>query len=111
MKTGLTTHAPSSLQESNGLAAPDAMAILSAPPIAPKYKKIYEDLLSAIRSGAFKPGDRLPSEVDLGKQYSTSRITVAKAINELQQKGLVTRRPGSGTHILGSSASSGCVFG
>jgi GntR family transcriptional regulator, arabinose operon transcriptional repressor len=107
MKTGRTRRSPSSLQESIPAVELPAKALSSAP----KYRKICEDLLSAIRSGAFQPGERLPSEAELGKQYSTSRITVAKAVNELQQKGLVSRRPGSGTHVLGSAASGGRVFG
>jgi GntR family transcriptional regulator, arabinose operon transcriptional repressor len=77
----------------------------------PKYRKVYEDLLSAIRIGTFQPGDRLPSEAELGKQYNTSRITVAKAVNELRQKGLVSRRAGSGTHVLTPTMSGGRVFG
>src|SRR6266705_1198783 len=66
----------------------------------PKYRQVYEDLLSAIKSGSFQPGHRLPSEAELGKYYNTSRITVAKAVNELQILGLVSRRAGSGTHVL-----------
>ena len=78
---------------------------------APKYQRVYEDLLSAIRTGAFQPGDRLPSEAELGKHYSTSRITIAKAVNELHQKGLVSRRAGSGTRVVAPAVSSGRVFG
>lgn len=77
----------------------------------PRYRQIYEDLYSAIQKGVFQPGDRLPSEAELGKRYNTSRITVAKAVNELQLKGLVSRRPGSGTHVRAPMASTGHVFG
>ncbi len=84
---------------------------LSAPSGVPRYRQIYEDLYSAIKTGSFQPGDRLPSEADLGKRYNTSRITVAKAVNELQLKGLVSRRAGSGTHVLTPETSTGRVFG
>ena len=77
----------------------------------PKYRQVYEDLLSAIKSGSFQPGDRLPSEAELGKHYDTSRITVAKAVKELQILGLVSRRAGSGTHVLAPATSTGHVFG
>jgi GntR family transcriptional regulator, arabinose operon transcriptional repressor len=50
--------------------------------------------------GALKAGDRLPSEAELGKLFDASRITVAKAVLDLQRMGLVTRRPGAGTHVL-----------
>ena len=80
-------------------------------PDAPRYRQIYEDLHAAIQHGAFQPGDKLPSEAELGKRYNTSRITVAKAVNELQLQGLVTRRPGSGTHVRAPLVSTGHVFG
>ena len=111
MNTGQTGPAKASPQESNPIEDHHPKASMSAPSSAPKYRKVYEDLLSAIRTGAFQPGDRLPSEAELGKQYDTSRITVAKAVNELQQKGLVSRRPGSGTRVIAPTASSGRVFG
>jgi GntR family transcriptional regulator, arabinose operon transcriptional repressor len=77
----------------------------------PKYRQVYDDLHSAIKGGTFQPGDRLPSETEIGKRYNTSRITVAKAIHELRQQGLVSRRAGSGTHVLAPRLSSGHVFG
>lgn len=93
------------------LAGESNNAALTAPFGVPRYRQIYEDLYSAVKTGSFKPGDRLPSEADLGKRYNTSRITVAKAVNELQLKGLVSRRAGSGTHVLTPEASTGRVFG
>ena len=77
----------------------------------PKYRQVYEDLHAAIRTGSFQPGERLPSETELGERYNTSRITVAKALKELQLQGLVSRRAGSGTHVLAPAVSSGHVFG
>ena len=77
----------------------------------PKYRQVYEDLHSAIRTGSFQPGERLPSEAELGERYNTSRITVAKALKDLQLQGLLSRRAGSGTHVLSPAISSGHVFG
>ena len=77
----------------------------------PKYRQVYEDLHSAIGTGSLQPGERLPSEAELGERYNTSRITVAKALKELQMQGLVSRRAGSGTHVLAPAVSSGHVFG
>lgn len=110
MKTGQSARAVAYPREST-LEDHHLKVSVSSPANAPKYKKVYEDLLSAIRTGAFQPGDRLPSEAELGKHYNTSRITVAKAVNELQQKGLVSRRAGSGTHVVAPAVSSGHVFG
>jgi GntR family transcriptional regulator, arabinose operon transcriptional repressor len=79
--------------------------------VTPKYRQVFEDLHSAIQAGTLRRGDRLPSEAELGKRYNTSRITVAKAIHELQLQGLVSRRPGAGTHVLSTAASANHVFG
>jgi GntR family transcriptional regulator len=46
-----------------------------------------------------EPGDRLPSEVDLARQLSVSRVTVRDALSRLWVQGLVTRRWGYGTFI------------
>jgi DNA-binding LacI/PurR family transcriptional regulator len=77
----------------------------------PKYRRVYEDLLASIEDGTFAPGDKLPSEAELGKRYDASRITVAKAVNELQLRGLVTRRAGSGTHVAAPARAVGHLFG
>ena len=86
-------------------------AVSALTPSIPKYRQVYEELYSAIRTGSFQPGERLPSEAELGERYNTSRITVAKALNELQLQGLLSRRAGSGTHVLAPPISSGHVFG
>jgi GntR family transcriptional regulator of arabinose operon len=77
----------------------------------PKYRQVFEDLHSAIKAGTLRRGDRLPSEAELGERYNTSRITVAKAVHELQLQGLVSRRPGAGTHVLSPLVSAEHVFG
>jgi len=76
-----------------------------------KHRRVYEHLLASIQSGALKPGDRLPSEAELGKMFEASRITVAKAVHDLQRMGLVSRRPGAGTHVLGEQKPRGRTFG
>jgi len=76
-----------------------------------KYQRVFEYLHGHIQSGALKGGDRLPSEAELGKLFGASRITVAKAVLELQRMGLVTRRPGAGTHVLASHLAEGRTFG
>jgi DNA-binding LacI/PurR family transcriptional regulator len=76
-----------------------------------KHRRVFEYLHANIQSGTLKPGDRLPSEAELGKIFSASRITVAKAVLDLQHLGLVTRRPGAGTHVLPPHTDSGRSFG
>ncbi len=77
----------------------------------PRHRQIFEELHRAITSGVYGPAERLPSEAELGQRFQVSRITVAKAVHELQKQGLVSRRAGSGTYVLDRSARSGFVFG
>lgn len=65
----------------------------------PKYQRVFESLQRRILSGTYKPGQKLPSEAALVEQFETSRITVGRALRELQQRGLVERRAGSGTYV------------
>ncbi|MGO9438701.1 MAG: substrate-binding domain-containing protein [Terracidiphilus sp.] len=76
-----------------------------------KHRRIFDRLFASIQSGELKAGDRLPSEAELGKLYEASRITVAKAVLDLQRIGLVSRRPGAGTHVLGQQQTAGRTFG
>jgi DNA-binding GntR family transcriptional regulator len=65
----------------------------------PKYRQVYNSLRAEISAGAFASGQRLPSEADLVKTFGASRITVGRALRDLQQEGLVERRVGSGTYV------------
>jgi GntR family transcriptional regulator, arabinose operon transcriptional repressor len=76
-----------------------------------KHRRIFDHLLANIQSGQLKPGDRLPSEAELGTMFDSSRITVAKAVLDLQSIGLVSRRPGAGTHVQGHHQAMGRTFG
>jgi DNA-binding LacI/PurR family transcriptional regulator len=76
-----------------------------------KHRRVFDHLLADIQSGQLKPGDRLPSEAELGRIFDASRITVAKAVLDLQRMGLVTRRPGAGTHVQGQHPVAGHTFG
>lgn len=67
----------------------------------PKYRQIVDLLLERITSGKLQPGDKLPSEAMLVKQYGASRITIGRAMRELQQRGLVDRVAGSGSYVRG----------
>jgi GntR family transcriptional regulator of arabinose operon len=77
----------------------------------PKYRRVYVTLLREIQSGRWKRGDRLPSEAELGGRFGASRITVGRAVRELQLAGLVERRVGSGTYVKAPRASGGRSFG
>lgn len=65
----------------------------------PLYHQIKEDLLLKIEQDKLKPGDKLPPEVNLMKEYDVSRITVRNAIMSLVNQGLLTRKSGIGTFV------------
>lgn len=79
----------------------------------PKYQVVYEALKQEIEGGRWKDGDRLPSEADLVRTYGASRITVGRAVRDLQRAGLVQRRAGSGTFVRprGTGTGSALSFG
>lgn len=78
----------------------------------PKYRQILEAIKTEIVSGRYQPGQKLPSEAALLKRFATSRITVGRALRELQQAGLIERRPGSGTYVgIGPADENGLLFG
>ena len=66
---------------------------------APKYYRIYQDLLDKLNDGEFGAGERFPSEYELVKQYGVSRGTVLQAIKLLIQKGYLVREQGKGTFV------------
>jgi DNA-binding LacI/PurR family transcriptional regulator len=76
-----------------------------------KYQQVYSALRRDIQSGRLAKGDRLPSEADLVRLFGASRITVGRAVRDLQAAGLVERRAGSGTFVKAPAASGGLSFG
>ena len=62
-----------------------------------KHEAIFGYLHEAILGGRYRPGDRIPSEVQLSRRFGTTRVTVAKALRELEHAGFVSRRRGSGS--------------
>ncbi|QNI38436.1 GntR family transcriptional regulator [Edaphobacter sp. 4G125] len=77
----------------------------------PKYKLIFDALRQGIASGEYKEGARLPSEGELSRRFAASRMTVVKAMRELQQQGLVVRRVGSGTYAAPQQGKGNGLFG
>ena len=65
----------------------------------PLHVSISEQLKAKIEAGKYEPGERLPSEFDLGTAFGVSRTTVRKAIANLIQQGLVTTQQGKGIFV------------
>jgi DNA-binding LacI/PurR family transcriptional regulator len=67
--------------------------------VKPKHKQLFEELGQAIQRGAFVPGQRLPTEAELMQQYGVSRTTVTRTLRDLENRGVIWRRRGSGTFV------------
>ena len=81
-------------------------------PTLPKHRQVYEALEKEIQTGHWRRGERLPSESDLVRRFGASRITVGRAVRDLQLAGLVERRAGSGTYVRSPERSTaGLSFG
>ncbi len=72
---------------------------------------MYSALWRDIQSGRLARGARLPSEAELVRKFGASRITVGRAVRDLQVQGLVERRAGSGTYVLAPRATGALSFG
>jgi GntR family transcriptional regulator len=75
----------------------------------PLYKRIADDLLDKITSGAIPVGEVLPAEDDLGLRYEASRGTIRQALTLLQELGVILRRQREGTRIISRYPSMGRV--
>ncbi len=64
-----------------------------------KYNRIYEEIRTGIVNSRFTAGEQLPTEYELCREYSVSRPTVTRALNMLQNEGLIHRRSGSGSFV------------
>ncbi|MBN1900146.1 GntR family transcriptional regulator [Candidatus Sumerlaeota bacterium] len=70
-----------------------------------KHRLICETIKSDILNGTYSTGSRIPPETELTKRFKASRMTVNRAIKELQMSGYVCRTRGSGTYVLSRQVS------
>lgn len=67
----------------------------------PLYYQLEVLFREAIRSQLWPLGSRIPTEAELGQEYGVSRVTVRQAINKLVAAGVLGRRQGVGTFVVG----------
>jgi GntR family transcriptional regulator len=81
--------------------AGDAVAsnALATPAFSPLYQQIKGLIMNSLQASEWKPGEAIPSEVELAARYRVSQGTVRKAIDELAAENLVVRRQGKGTFV------------
>lgn len=68
-------------------------------PPAPIYEQIKSYVRQCIKSGEWKPGDLISSEHELARQFGVARMTVARALRDLANAGVLTRFQGTGTFV------------
>ena len=66
---------------------------------SPLYQQIKSLLLQSLERGEWKPGEAIPSEMELASRFQVSQGTVRKAVDELAAENLLTRRQGKGTFV------------
>jgi len=71
----------------------------ATPAFSPLYQQIKGLILQSLEAGEWKPGESIPSEMDLASRFRVSQGTVRKAIDELAAENLVVRRQGKGTFV------------
>lgn len=64
------------------------------------YQRIAEKIRQEILTGALKPAERLPAVRAMAASWGCTIGTVQRAYQELAQLGLITVRPGQGTHVV-----------
>lgn len=93
----------STLSNSTANGTPVAGGAVSAsgtsPTFSPLYQQIKGLITQSLQSGEWKPGELIPSEIELAQRFKVSQGTVRKAIDELAAENLVVRRQGKGTFV------------
>lgn len=75
------------------------MITLNSESSIPLYRQLYNLLTNQISQGIMKPGERIPSEGQLGEMYGISRVTVRAAIELMVEEGILIKRHGKGTYV------------
>jgi GntR family transcriptional regulator len=93
------TAEPRTLPEAAGAGDAASTGSPGAPAFSPLYQQIKTLILRSLQAGEWKPGDMIPSELDLAARFKVSQGTVRKAIDELATDNLLVRRQGKGTFV------------
>ena len=93
---------PTSSDSAFGAHANSASAL--TPAFSPLYQQIKGLILQSLQAGEWRPGELIPSEMELAARFKVSQGTVRKAIDELAADNLVMRRQGNGTFVATHSA-------
>ena len=71
----------------------------AAPAFSPLYRQIKTLITGRLQAGEWRPGEMIPSEIELSVRFKVSQGTVRKAVDELAADNLLVRRQGKGTFV------------
>ncbi len=92
-------HMPASPLNEPEAPAARAAAEGVTPAFSPLYQQIKSLILQNLQEGQWRPGEAIPSEMELASRFRVSQGTVRKAIDELAAENLLVRRQGKGTFV------------
>ena len=75
------------------------MQVQASPSFRPLYEQIKILLTQSLIAGEWRPGESIPSEIELASRFRVSQGTVRKAIDELAADNILVRRQGTGTFV------------
>ena len=87
-----------------------ATAVQHAPAFRPLYLQLKDLLLRDMETRQWRPGEALPSEIELAARFGVSQGTVRKAIDALASDNLVVRRQGKGTFVATHTEEKSSMF-
>ena len=82
----------------NAFSPAERLAVHSAQPM-PLYHQIFQVLRQKIEGGELRHGELLPSELEIAEQLGVSRVTVKRALDDLEAAAMVDRKRGRGTQV------------
>ncbi len=78
---------------------PAAPVASGSPSFSPLYRQIKALMMRSLQHAEWRPGEAIPSEIELAARFKVSQGTVRKAIDELAAENLLVRRQGKGTFV------------
>ncbi|HEY7548511.1 MAG TPA: GntR family transcriptional regulator [Hyphomicrobiaceae bacterium] len=76
----------------------------------PRYLHVRGQLVERIRSGAWAPGQLIPSEFEIAREFGVSQGTARMAVTALVAENVVVRRQGLGTYVYEHTQEEGARF-
>ena len=75
---------------------------------APLYEQVQAQILGRIKDGEWSVGQIMPNEGDLAREFQVSSGTIRKALEVLEDLGILTRRQGRGTFVRRTEVAAPC---